>query len=1196
MINLCNRTEYSFRLAFGLLEKVLDVNDKIAVGICDRNGTWGHVSFEKACKKRGIKPIFGVELAVVNDPEVNENEGLRFLRFIALTNDGLKEIYELVTLSTGQFHYFPRLSLEQVQSLSTNILILTTLPMESAKQNIFLDLNPTTPYSSVQWAIENGIPPVATSDNYYPTPEDENAYGVCMGKFADTKTTPQFILDEWDWDAAVEAPEDFKKSALDNIAPIIQEMNVELPVAELVHPKVTQTLREMCEDGAKIKNIDLSDPEYKERLDRELKLIADKDFEDYFFLIADLVQEAKKTMLVGPARGSSCGSLVCYLIDITGIDPLPYNLLFERFIDVNRADLPDIDIDFPDKKRDQIFDYLKRKYGEECVAQLGTISRFKPKSAIGQVSKELNIPMWEVQELKDAIIERSGGDARASFCIADTFEELEIGQRTLKKYPELIISAELEGHASHSGRHAAGIVVTSNPVSWYCSVDQQTGAAQVDKYDAEDLNLLKIDALGLRTLSVIEDALEQIGWSNKQLIDYRLDDQLTFNLLNEAKWAGIFQFEGYALQSLCHQFTVDKFEDIVALTALARPGPLNSGMANEWIRRKTGQVKVTYDHPMLEGALKTSFGVVVYQEQIMQIAREVGLMSWEDVSMLRKAMSKSMGKEFFDKYRKQFLEGAIKNKFKEEDAIEFWDKINTFGCLSGDTIIKNPHPNQKGLKEITLKELYENEGLIRKRKERKRKPYKNSKEKIWDTLKPMPIHCMHEDGKIKTSKPIQIVQSGEKETFLLKLKSAHSIRATLSHKFFTEQGEWKKLKEIKPGNFIAIMGGKEPSKRKKYSGLGAGAHNVWDGRTKKFQDGKDELKKQGITKCQKCFTKDWVETHHIDFDFLNNDIENLQPVCRKCHKLLHRENGEPSPFPYMKGLNVEWEEVESISDPKMEMTYDICMPDPNHNFVANEMIVHNSWCFNKSHSVAYGMVSYWCLVLKANYPLEYAAACLRNSKDDDQSIKLLRELDYEGYGYKPFDYELSEENWTVRNNTLIGGLIGIKGIGPKTAADIIMRRKEGKALTKRQDTVLKDAKTPYDMIFEGRERWGYLYDNPTANKINSKLSFIRDITNDTDGQVCFIAKLAGKNQRDHNETVNIHRRGGREMTGQTLYLNFTVEDDTDLIFCTIDRWKYLEYGKPIIEEGKIGDWYIFKGNVQKGWRKVHVKRWKKLSV
>lgn len=933
MINLCNRTEYSFRLAFGLLEKVLDANDKNAAGICDRHGTWGHVSFEKACRKRDIKPIFGVELAVVNEPELNENEGLRFLRFIALTNDGLKEIYELVTLATGQFHYFPRLSLKQVGSISTNVLILTTLPVQGANQNIFLDLNPTTPYSSVQWAIENGISPVATSDNFYPTPEDEDAYGVCMGKFADTKTTPQFILDEWDWDAAVEAPEDFKKSAMDNIAPIIQDMDIKLPVAELVHPKVTQTLREMCEDGAKVRKIDLSNPEYKDRLDRELKLIADKDFEDYFFLISDLCKEAKKTMLVGPARGSSCGSLVCYLIDITEIDPIPYNLLFERFIDVNRADLPDIDIDFPDKKRDQIFDYLKNKYGEECVAQLGTISRFKPKSAIGQVSKELNIPMWEVQELKDAIIERSGGDARASFCIADTFKELEIGQRTLKKYPELIISAELEGHASHSGRHAAGIVVTSNPVSWYCSVDQQTGAAQVDKYDAEDLNLLKIDALGLRTLSVIEDALEQIGWSYKQLIDYRLDDQGTFDLLNEAKWAGIFQFEGYALQSLCHQFTVDKFEDIIALTALARPGPLNSGMANEWIRRKVGAAKVTYDHPMMENSLKTSFGVVVYQEQIMQIAREVGLMSWEDVSSLRKAMSKSMGKEFFDKYRKQFLEGAAKNNFKEEDAIEFWDKINTFG----------------------------------------------------------------------------------------------------------------------------------------------------------------------------------------------------------------------------------------------------------------------SWCFNRSHAVAYGMVSYWCLVLKANYPLEYAAACLRNSKDDDQSIKLLRELDYEGYGYKPFDYELSEENWTVRNGTLIGGLIGIKGIGPKTAADIIMRRKEGKALTKRQDTVLKDAKTPYDMIFEGRERWGYLYDNPTAHKINSKLSFIREITNDTDGQVCFIAKLAGKNQRDHNETVNIHRRGGREMTGQTLYLNFTVEDDTDLIFCTIDRWKYLEYGKPIIEEGKIGDWYIFKGNVQKGWRKVHVKRWKKLS-
>ena len=221
----------------------------------------------------------------------------------------------------------------------------------------------------------------------------------------------------------------------------------------------------------------------------EKGLLSHKNFEDYFYVIADMVKYAKQHMLVGPARGSSAGSLVCYLLDITDIDPLQYDLLFERFIDITRADLPDIDIDFPDDRREMVFEYLRNKYGAEKVAHLGTVSRYKAKSAITEVAKELAIPMWEVNDLKGAIIERSSGDARAAMCIMDTFNDLEIGKKVLEKYPQMKVAADMENHARHNGVHAAGIIVTEEPVHNYCSVSQQSGAAQIDKKDAEDLKL-----------------------------------------------------------------------------------------------------------------------------------------------------------------------------------------------------------------------------------------------------------------------------------------------------------------------------------------------------------------------------------------------------------------------------------------------------------------------------------------------------------------------------------------------------------------------------------------------------------------------------------------------------------------------------------------------------------------------------------
>jgi DNA polymerase III alpha subunit len=291
----------------------------------------------------------------------------------------------------------------------------------------------------------------------------------------------------------------------------------DLPKAPNVKYNGEINLRQLCKAGMRKRNIDSDDTVYKDRLEYELKLIEERNFGDYFLIVADMVCTAKRKMLVGPSRGSSGGSLVCYVIGITEVDPIKFGLLFERFIDINRADLPDIDIDFPDKKRKNVIDGLISIYGIEHVSRIATVSKMKPRSAIGEFAKALSIPEYEIAEVKEVIVESSSGDARAQMRVADTFSDTEAGQALIKKYPEIQIASKIEGHARHSGVHAAGIIVCNNKLTMYGGVNTRDGSSKkdtslmMDFRDAEELNLLKIDCLGLRTLSILESVADQIG-------------------------------------------------------------------------------------------------------------------------------------------------------------------------------------------------------------------------------------------------------------------------------------------------------------------------------------------------------------------------------------------------------------------------------------------------------------------------------------------------------------------------------------------------------------------------------------------------------------------------------------------------------------------------------------------------------------
>ena len=551
---------------------------------------------------------------------------------------------------------------------------------------VHIMLGPSTAVAVARRAKENGWAFAASSDNRFPTAQNRGFYEVLCGRFAESQSYPQHILDNDEWLQSIshlDLDMATKTSAIVNSAHIIEAHKAVLTQSALPKFVTDKSLLELCLEGAEKLNCDLARPEYTSRLERELGLIKDKGYEDYFYIVADICQWARERMAVGPARGSSCGSLVCYLLGITTVDPIPFGLIFERFVDVKRSDMPDIDIDFSDQKRSLVFEYISNKYGAENVARLGTVAMFQPRSALSEVGMALDIPKWKCDAVAESLIERSSGDARALNTLEDTLRNMPAGQELLRDYPEALIVAEFEGHPRHYSQHAAGVVVSSTPITDFVAVDHRTGATMCDKKDAEDgYNLLKIDALGLTQLSVFEDALEMANLPHDHLDTLPLDDPLAFAVLNDARWSGIFQFNGMALQSITKQFSVDKFDDIVSVTALGRPGPLASGGANEWIRRRNGDAPVTYPHAVFEDYLKDTLGIVIYQEQVMEIGRNIGNLSWEQVTLLRKAMSKSLGAEYFDQFGDPWKLGAIAKGVSPKDADKVWDDLCAYGSWS----------------------------------------------------------------------------------------------------------------------------------------------------------------------------------------------------------------------------------------------------------------------------------------------------------------------------------------------------------------------------------------------------------------------------------------------------------------------------------------------------------------------------------
>jgi DNA-directed DNA polymerase III PolC len=684
LVNLALRTEYSFRETYGfakLLPEELSVYG--CVGIADINNTFGHYYLEKECKKNNTKPIFGTRLSVwPNLEKTREYIGPEYI-FLAKNKIGLEEIYLLIRDAYVNFYYAPRLDIDSVRNLSENVIVIAENFFDDERID-YIALTPTTPLKISK--IES-IPKVYISNNAFTTADQKMLYEILAGsrkdgkdgfvhKF-DSKVHPRHILS---------SEEHFqmwgREDAIENsyiIADSIERF--EIPSAPMVKYDGELTIQKMCLDGALSKGVSLFNEEYAERLDYELNLIEEKGYTDYFLIVADMIEKAKKKMLVGPSRGSSGGSLVCYLMGITEIDPIKFNLLFERFIDINRLDLPDIDVDFPDKHRASVVKQLVKDYGAENVSHIANINQLRAKSALGEFANALDIPVYAMDDLKESMVVRIGGDTREDSVVLETFDNTEVGAKFIEKYPKMRLVSRLENHASHLGTHAAGIVVCSEPLYKYGGVNVRDDTLMMNKKGAEAYNLLKIDCLGLRTLTVLQECAALAGFHFSKFYELSLDDQKVFQLFRDMRLSGIFQFEGYTIASINREVSVTKFDDLAAISALGRPGPLQSGGAATYMQRKNGTEKIKYvsNHESFVRNTEETFGIIVYQEQLMNIAREMGGMGWDAVSELRKAASKSLGQDFFNQFKPAFVEGATKNGVPNEEIEAVWAQMFTFG-------------------------------------------------------------------------------------------------------------------------------------------------------------------------------------------------------------------------------------------------------------------------------------------------------------------------------------------------------------------------------------------------------------------------------------------------------------------------------------------------------------------------------------
>lgn len=726
-VHLHNHSTHSYLDGYGNPDQVLIAAKEKgfkAMALTDHGNLDGAIPFYFKAKELGIKPILGVEAYICHDARLMERGGTNPIKHITLLAKSAVGYTSLCRLMTSAwkdgYYYKPRIDFNLLEKFGTGLIVLSGCPNGPAFDDVsllkrlkdrfgpdfYLELMPVpepSDYSDkVQalWAKASalGIKPVLTGDCHYPNKGDAEIQDVMLTintkSYFDSpdrmKMAPIY------WQRSLLELNDHAKQWLPWMTPKLFNQAVEstLAITEKVDIKLETSVPIRFDCGRDkpidvlwnlaLKGIDKRrlewSEEYDERFKTEMALIQEKSFADYFLVVADVVGHAKSNgMLVGPARGSSAGSLVCYLTGITEIDPMPHGLLFERFIDQARNDLPDIDLDFEDRHRDVIIEYLKEKYHH--VGVLSAWSQWKAKSCLLDVARVFNIPHEEIKKITPLVIQRSGGDARASFTLMDTVEEFPVAKDVFDRYPALKHSVALESQVKQKTRHAAGVIISSDPIDKFASL-YKDDCLSIDGAGSKMLGALKLDVLGINTLTVLSKAMELIKKRHNKTFDIYslpLEDPKVLKGFRDRRLAGIFQYEGGAMKSVNRRIPAKCFADLAIINAASRPGPLHCGGTAAYINRLNGKEAVTFLHPALEPLLGHTMGIPMYQEQVLKVMRQIGDLPWTKVGMVQKIMSRRTGVEAMNKMFEEFKAGAGRKGISPEIASAIWHDVQTFG-------------------------------------------------------------------------------------------------------------------------------------------------------------------------------------------------------------------------------------------------------------------------------------------------------------------------------------------------------------------------------------------------------------------------------------------------------------------------------------------------------------------------------------
>ena len=733
-VHLHSHTEYSLFDGISRIgELVSHVKEmgQTALAITDHGVMYGAVYLYKECIKQGIKPIIGCEIYVTRgsrfDKSGNGKEKLAHLILLAENNEGYQNLIKICSKAwTEGYYHRPRADHELLEKYHEGLIVTSACvggevpqailngDMDEArkviefyintfgKDNYFLEIqNHGLPEEAAvrpvlaSLAKEYGLGLVATNDFHYTKKEDARSQEIklCIstGKTLDDPYHFHFANDEFYCKSGDEMRAILGNfpGAIENTRVIADRCNVELTFGEHKLPSfdvpegetAASYLRKLCEKALPERYAVVTDKE-RSRMDYELGVIDKMGFSDYFLIVMDFIHYAKSHGIpIGPGRGSAAGSIVSYLLHITEVDPLRFDLLFERFLNPARVSMPDIDTDLCYRRRGEVIEYLARKYGSDQVAQIITFGTLAARAVIRDVGRVTNMPLREVDRIAKMVPVGPGVTLKKTMEGSREFRDLYDSDTTVHRLIDHCL--DLEGISRNSGTHAAGVVICSKPVEEYVPIQlTQDGfiQTQYEKDQVEQLGLLKMDLLGLRNLTVIHDALEMIRENRGIDLDINKipsEDEETCKMLCDGDTIGVFQSESSGFTSLLMQLHPEHFEDLIPMVALYRPGPLGSGMAEDFIKRKHGKIPVEYPHPSLEPILKETYGVILYQEQVMQIASVMGGFSLGQADMLRRAMGHKEP-EILQQNRETFVDGAVANGVDDRTANYVFDLMVHF--------------------------------------------------------------------------------------------------------------------------------------------------------------------------------------------------------------------------------------------------------------------------------------------------------------------------------------------------------------------------------------------------------------------------------------------------------------------------------------------------------------------------------------